>query len=309
MRKALMAACVATLVAVPVLASGGGGGGGGSFGGAPSADVPSYDPAAEYRDGVAALQAQKFKDALRSFRNVLSVTPHDANTNYLAGLSAAGLNDLKKAIAFFQKAIKYDPNLVAAHTQLGVALAKSGDAAGARIERDALAQKLAACGGDACANAAELKGAIAMIDAAATQGPHAQLDLAPPAQALAAKGGDREYLEAVALINAHRYADAVAALQKARWAFGAHPDVLTYLGFANRKMGHTAEAEGYYQTALAIAPDHRGALEYYGELKVERGDLAGARANLARLDSVCTFGCGQAEELRRWIAVRGAPRG
>jgi hypothetical protein len=52
---------------------------------------------------------------------------------------------------------------------------------------------------------------------------------------------------------------------------------------------------------LAIAPRHRGALEYYGELKVERGDLAGARRMLARLDRACSFGCAEAEELRRWI--------
>ena len=34
---------------------------------------------------------------------------------------------------------------------------------------------------------------------------------------------------------------------------------------------------------------------------VERGDLAGARAKLAQLDRICSFGCYEAEELRRWI--------
>ena len=116
------------------------------------------------------------------------------------------------------------------------------------------------------------------------------------------RSGDQAYLAAVALINDHRYEEAIASLHRAERAFGPHPDILTYLGFANRKLKRYAEAEAYYRQALAIAPHHRGALEYYGELMVERGDTAGARQNLALLDQVCTFGCYEAEELRRWIA-------
>ena len=111
----------------------------------------------------------------------------------------------------------------------------------------------------------------------------------------------------MSLINEHRYADAIISLQTAGMSFGAHPDILTYLGFANRKLGKYDVAEGYYKAALAIYPNHRGALEYYGELKVERGDLAGAKANLAKLDRVCTFGCSQADELRLWISLGRSP--
>ncbi|MEM9575138.1 MAG: tetratricopeptide repeat protein, partial [Pseudomonadota bacterium] len=85
-------------------------------------------------------------------------------------------------------------------------------------------------------------------------------------------------------------------------SFGPHPDVLTYIGFANRKMKRFDVAENYYQRALTVAPNHLGAIEYYGELKVERGDLQGAKAHLARLEKLCQFGCYEAEELRRWIA-------
>ena len=34
---------------------------------------------------------------------------------------------------------------------------------------------------------------------------------------------------------------------------------------------------------------------------VVRGDVAGARKMLAKLDTVCTFGCVEQEDLRRWI--------
>jgi len=83
--------------------------------------------------------------------------------------------------------------------------------------------------------------------------------------------------------------------------------VLTYLGFSNRKLGRYDVAENYYRQALAAAPNHKGATEYYGELLVERGDLAGAERMLARLDSLCTFGCAEAEELRRWVEARAEP--
>ena len=109
------------------------------------------------------------------------------------------------------------------------------------------------------------------------------------------------------LINEKRYDEALASLDSARAAFGPHPDVLTYQGYSWRKMCDHARAESYYQQALAIAPDHRGATEYYGELKVERGDVAGAKQMLARLDASCTYGCAEAEELRRWIDAGGEP--
>jgi len=70
--------------------------------------------------------------------------------------------------------------------------------------------------------------------------------------------------------------------------------------------GQYDRAETYYREALAIAPDHRGATEYYGELMVERGDLPGARRMLARLETLCSFGCVESEDLRRWIE-KGPP--
>jgi tetratricopeptide (TPR) repeat protein len=181
-----------------------------------------------------------------------------------------------------------------------------GDAAGAGAERDLLKAKLTACG-DTCAANAELKAAVGAGEAAIAAGPQASVSVTLPGAFTNTTNGDRAYLAAVSLINEHRYADAIASLQAARMSFGAHPDILTYLGFANRKLGRFDVAEGYYQAALAIYSNHRGALEYYGELKVERGDVAGAKANLAKLDRVCTFGCSQADELRLWISLGRSP--
>lgn len=293
------------LITQPALGSQGGGGGGGGMD-APSASAQSYDPAAEYQKGILALSNSDYKAALTAFRNVLSVQPRDANTNYLAGLSAMGLANWKKADGYLTKAIKGNPALDAAHRQLGVVKARLGDTAGATVERDLLQVKVVACG-DSCATGADLKASVAEIDAAIAAGAAAKVSINLPPEFTNRGQGDLAYLAAVSLINEHRYTDAIVTLQDAQKSFGAHPDILTYLGFANRKLGRDHIAEGYYRAALAIYPNHLGALEYYGELKVERGDLSGARANLAKLDQICTFGCHQAEELRLWITLGRSP--
>ena len=133
-------------------------------------------------------------------------------------------------------------------------------------------------------------------------GKQASAPVAPDIRLAATSTADVTYVEAVSLINEKRYPEAITLLENALWSTGPHPDVLTYLGFANRKLQNYDIAEIYYQTALAIAPRHRGALEYYGELKLERGDVRGATAHLARLEKICGFGCNEADELRRWIA-------
>ena len=40
---------------------------------------------------------------------------------------------------------------------------------------------------------------------------------------------------------------------------------------------------------------------------MERGNIAGAKVLLAKLDSICTFGCFEADELRQWIAAGRKP--
>ena len=140
-------------------------------------------------------------------------------------------------------------------------------------------------------------GAVEALTAAIGTPPQARLETRPSLLFASAAGGDRAYLDAVGLINEGRYEAAIEALNSARATFGPHPDVLTYLGFANRKLGRYETAETYYRAALAAAPDHRGATEYYGELMVERGDLAGAERMLAKLEGSCDFGCAEADEL------------
>ncbi len=275
-------------------------GGGGSMGSAPSLSVPQVDAAAEYRKGVDALQAQRYAEAKKAFTHVLGVAPRDANANYLAGLASAGLGDLKGARRHYERAVKSDPAMVAARQELGATYVKLGDTQKAQAELASLNAMAEKCG-ETCAKAADLKAAVAAVNAAIAAGPQARLQTRPGLLFAHAGSGDRTYLEAVGLINERRYEEAISKLEAARAAFGQHPDILTYLGFANRKLGRYELAETYYNQALKVAPDHKGATEYFGELMVERGDKAGATKMLAKLERICTFGCAEADELRQWI--------
>jgi tetratricopeptide (TPR) repeat protein len=292
----------AGLAVTPLLAAGGGGGGGGFS--APSQSAPQYDPAEEYRKGIAALQAKDYKAAKTALDRVTSVAPRDANAQYLAGMARQGLSDWKGARKNFERAAKLDPGLIRAWRELGLTYAKLGDSSKAGSVVSQLKAKSASCGAT-CAQAAELTEATNAVETALIGKPSASLS--KDLLFASAARGDSIYLEAVSLINDRRYTDAITSLQSAQAAFGPHPDILTYLGFANRKLGRFGEAESYYQAALAVAPKHRGATEYYGELMVERGDLTGARRMLARLDAQCRFGCYEAEELRQWIAAGRSP--
>jgi tetratricopeptide (TPR) repeat protein len=272
----------------------------------PSESAPRFDATAEFKKGVEALKAAQYKDAETAFDHVLQVAPRDANANFMAGLAKAGLGNLKDARRYYEKAVKYNDNLILAHLELGNTLVKLGETDKAKAELEDLKKRAAACA-DTCPQAADLRAAVPTLESA--------LGAPPPTTAAPATkellntsidSGDRAYLDAVALIHEKRYEEAIVALNASARVFGPHPDILTYLGFVNRKLGRLELAEDYYRQALAAAPDHLGATEYYGELMVERGDMTGARRMLAKLETTCRFGCAQADELRRWI-VAGKP--
>jgi Flp pilus assembly protein TadD len=302
MQTAFMVAAIMALGAAPGLAAGGGGGGGGGMS-APSASVPSYDPAVEYAKGVEAFKASEFKAAEKAFRRVLQVNPRDPSALLMSGMSKAGSGDFKGAAKAYEKALKVDPEAIAPRREYAIALGRMGNAEASAAELATLKARAAACG-ETCAQAADLKAAIAAVEASGAGASGASSSLPPPSLLAGSGAGDAAYMGAVALINEGKYRQAIDALQTARDAFGPHPDVLTYIGYSWRKLGELDRAEGYYREALAVAPDHRGATEYYGELKAERGDIAGARAMLAKLEAQCSFGCVEAEDLRRWIAAR-----
>ena len=87
-----------------------------------------------------------------------------------------------------------------------------------------------------------------------------------------------------------------------------HAEIYSMLGFSYRKSGDFKQAAIYYDKALDADPDHRGALEYQGEMFVELGQFDKAKVNLEKLAIICPYGCEAREDLQNAIqaAVKAA---
>jgi tetratricopeptide (TPR) repeat protein len=103
-----------------------------------------------------------------------------------------------------------------------------------------------------------------------------------------------------AKIKAKDYKAALDELTKIS-ATTQHPDVYSLMGFSLRKMRDYKQALTWYNKALDFNPNHKGALEYQGELFVETGEMAKAKANLAKLEQLCPQGCEERDDLAKAI--------
>jgi len=82
-----------------------------------------------------------------------------------------------------------------------------------------------------------------------------------------------------------------------------HADVYNLLGFSLRKTGDAKQAYTFYRKALEFDPEHKGALEYLGELYVEIGQIDKARENVVLLKKLCPAGCEELADLEQAIAA------
>ena len=107
--------------------------------------------------------------------------------------------------------------------------------------------------------------------------------------------------ESRASIKSDKYDQAIKQLQAANEISSADWNNLMGYSLRKKQPPDLVGAEKYYQAALKLNPEHRGALEYYGKLKLINNDLPGAEALLARLDKACTFGCEEYTDLKEAI--------
>jgi tetratricopeptide (TPR) repeat protein len=137
------------------------------------------------------------------------------------------------------------------------------------------------------------------------------LSLAFAASAYAAGGGadpaptkpaDPNFARAKAMIEARDYKGAVPLLQQVVAKDGKNADAYNLMGYATRSSGDPTGSLQYYQQALAIDPRHLGAHEYIGEAYLMLGRVQDAEQHLARLDSLCVFGCSEYRMLKTAIA-------
>jgi tetratricopeptide (TPR) repeat protein len=74
--------------------------------------------------------------------------------------------------------------------------------------------------------------------------------------------------------------------------------VLNYLGYSYRKSGQIDVGLKYYSQALAIDPNYVLVREYLGEALIQKGDIAGAKAQLIEIKTRCGETCEPYTELK-----------
>ena len=114
---------------------------------------------------------------------------------------------------------------------------------------------------------------------------------------------DERLKKAIKHIDREQFDRAISELRKAADLRPKNADIQNYLGFAYRKSGKLEASGNHYAKALQLDPDHKGALEYQGELFLMTGAPKKARANLARLEDLCPSGCSELTDLKAAIAA------
>ncbi len=120
--------------------------------------------------------------------------------------------------------------------------------------------------------------------------------------AAAKPAGDSNYSRAKAMIEAKDYKGALPLLQQVVAKEPKNADAYNLMGYATRKSGNPNGSLQYYTQAIQIDPKHLGAHEYIGEAYLMLDQPQQAEQHLARLDSLCVFGCAELRELKAALA-------
>ncbi|MBV7415751.1 M48 family metallopeptidase [Aeromonas sp. sif2433] len=107
------------------------------------------------------------------------------------------------------------------------------------------------------------------------------------------------------LVGAQQWQQAEALLRDLRQDAANSADVWNWSGYVARKSGRLAQAFPYYDKALRLDPEHRGAHEYLGEAYLQNGEPQKAQEQLWILQGLCGR-CEEADDLS--AALRAAPQ-
>ena len=112
---------------------------------------------------------------------------------------------------------------------------------------------------------------------------------------------DVNYLNGKEQVANQDYQAAIRYLLKAVETDPENADVYNLLGYSHRNLEMNDKAFVYYEKALSLDPRHKGAHEYIGELYLKLKQPEKAKEHLAKLYSICFFGCEEFDELKEAI--------
>lgn len=109
--------------------------------------------------------------------------------------------------------------------------------------------------------------------------------------------------KARSLIGKSEYKRAIRELRAIIRADYRNADAWNLAGYSNRKLGKYKKAGKAYRKALKFNPQHKGALEYQGQLFITLNKLDKARANRDQLAMLCPDGCTELNKLNTALAA------
>jgi Tfp pilus assembly protein PilF len=113
---------------------------------------------------------------------------------------------------------------------------------------------------------------------------------------------DPNFVKAKAMISAQDYKGAMPLLQQVVAKDPKDADAYVLMGYATRKSGDPNGSLQFYNQALSLDSRHIGAHEYIGEAYLMLDKPQEAEQHLARLDSICVFGCAEYKMLKAAVA-------
>jgi tetratricopeptide (TPR) repeat protein len=110
---------------------------------------------------------------------------------------------------------------------------------------------------------------------------------------------DQIYYSGYWLARTGQYAEAIEILNKASVK---SERILTYVGFATRKLGDHDAAMAFYIRALEMNPNYTVARAYMGEAFIAKGEIGKAREQLSEIAARCGTSCAEFSELKSELA-------
>ncbi len=112
---------------------------------------------------------------------------------------------------------------------------------------------------------------------------------------------DPDFVSGKKAIDSKDWKGAIRAFTQVTNKHRDEPDGYNMLGYAYRKSGDVDNAFRYYNAALRLDANHKGAHEYIGEAFLMKNDIANAEKHLAALDRICGKGCEEYQDLAKAI--------
>jgi len=239
--------------------------------------VNAFDAAA-LQDAAALLREKRAPDALAKLAPLAANLKDNAEFEMLYGVALTDAGRPREGVSALRRALAAEPDNIAAHAQLGRALAAAGDFSAAREEIAALRDRPDLPSGMHDVMVRNLE----TIDEAIKRKENAekQQKLAQAATPVGprASDSDRTTIRAAAeLVRAKKAAKALAKLDPLADRLAGNPDFDYVYGVAALEAGHPAQASVALRRAIAARPNFHLARAELGRALAAMGDLAGAK--------------------------------